>query len=138
MAGKIITILIVVLVLSAAACKQKKTELPSPLDYSAYITAAAEALCTKMIQCSEKLYRTISPDLQQQITVDKCREAALENLEEKLKKHTPAMKQYSVLCYTAVFDAPCNQFAAIAIWNPACAALKAESEKVYLPRTGGR
>lgn len=114
----------------SAACKEKR-ELPPAADYRVFIEASTQLVCEKMIECYSGLFFSISPELRSGINVESCKKAALQNLDFKLSRHTDAMKSLSRACYQAILDSPCKEVGTTFFWNPACFALRAESEKAY-------
>ena len=115
--------------LLAGNCR-RPDRLPDPANYRQFIVASADILCRRMIECSEKLTRSLSPALQARISVQKCRRAALHNLDEKLKRHNPLMVQLSVKCYEALLKSPCKRIAKQALFEPACMLLRRETDRV--------
>lgn len=111
-------------VLFFSACGEPEPELPSPLNYPAYVRASADALCQRLNHCTAKIVRTLSPGLQNRINVDSCAAAATADLGRKLAVHTPEMIQYSIVCYEAMVSAPCNQLGLMAYIHPACSELR--------------
>lgn len=107
-----------------------KKELPPINDYPHFLEVSTERICDRMLYCYQKIYRTLSPQLQRRITPEGCRRAALKNLEVKLAYHTPLMKTLSAQCYEAILEAPCKTIAAVAVWNPSCLLLRRETENV--------
>ena len=89
------------------------------------------AICTRLKYCTNKIIRTLSPGLQNRVTVAGCVETALDGLDAKLAVHTPQMMQFSVLCYEAIVEAPCDQIAFMAYWNPACTRLRQISNERF-------
>ncbi len=118
-------------VLSLAACGEPEPELPSPLNYPAYVRASADALCQRLNYCTAKIVRTLSPGLQNRIGVEGCVAAATADLERKLAVHTPEMIQYSIVCYEAMVSAPCNQLGLMAYIHPACSRLRQISNERF-------
>lgn len=112
------------------ACK-KKQELPPQTDYGQFIRGSAQVMCEKMIECYSGLFFSISPELRAGINVESCKETALRDIDLKLARHTDSMKRLSVVCYQAILDSPCKEVGTTFFWNPACFALRAESEKAY-------
>ncbi|MCR9142994.1 MAG: hypothetical protein NXI24_12140 [bacterium] len=112
-------------------CREPKPELPSPTNYPEFVKAGAEAICIRLKHCTTKIIRTLSPGLQNRVTVDGCVETALDNAEAKLAVHTPEMIQFSVLCYQAIVEAPCDQLALMAYWHPACTQLRQISNERF-------
>ena len=119
-----------VIIVSSSFCAKEK-ELPPPENYKLFTEVSAELLCEKMLVCYEKLYRTVSPALRKELTVDSCKKTALKDLDKKLALHTPRMKFLSVSCYKAILKTPCNQFAAISVFDPTCSALRKESADAF-------
>jgi hypothetical protein len=113
-----------------ASCKEKR-ELPPAADYKVFIQGSAQVICEKMIECYSGLFFSISPELRSGINVESCKETALRDLDFKLSRHSDAMKKLSVTCYQAILDSPCKEVGTTFFWNPACFALRAESEKAY-------
>ncbi|MEQ9366692.1 MAG: hypothetical protein RIF32_20805 [Leptospirales bacterium] len=113
------------------ACREPKPDLPSPANYPEFIQGGAEAICTRLKYCTTKIIRTLSPGLQNRVTVDGCVDTALSNVEAKLAVHTPEMIQFSVLCYQAIVEAPCDQIALMAYWHPACNRLRQVSNERF-------
>lgn len=111
-------------VLILAACGEPEPKLPSPLNYPAYVRASADALCQRLNHCTAKIVRTLSPGLQNRISVKSCVAAATADLDRKLAVHTPEMIQYSIVCYEAMVSAPCNQLGLMAYIHPACSRLR--------------
>lgn len=106
--------------------------LPEPLpNYRHFLEVSADRICKKMLQCFSGIYRTISPALKEQISADRCRKSALSNLDFKLSKHSPVMKQLSASCYNDLLAAPCNEFASQAYWNPSCLILRKHAEDAF-------
>lgn len=116
--------LYVLILISAVSCSEKKYTLLPGEPYRPFIEDAAGKICEKMLVCYRKIYRTVAPVRQREISVQNCRKSALENLDEKLAQHTGKMKTLSVICYAAILDAPCDQMAVTALWNPACVQLR--------------
>lgn len=126
-------LLLLVLLLTFAGCSQKAkpVELPSIANYPEFLKVSSDALCKKMLTCYEKMYRTLSPELKVQVNVQSCVDSALSNLDEKLAVHTDEMKLFSKLCYQAAIETPCDQFAAVAAFYPACTKLRDLSAVAY-------
>ena len=122
--GKSIKLLPAFILLFALSCGEPKPELPSPANYPEFVTASARAICTRLKYCTNKIIRTLSPGLQNRVTVDGCVETALEDIDKKLAVHTPQMIQFSVMCYQAIVSAPCDQMALLAYWHPGCTQLR--------------
>ena len=122
--------LVLLAALLAGSCKEKR-ELPPTADYRTFIQGSAQVICEKMIECYSGLFFSISPELRSGINVDSCKKTALRDLDFKLSRHTDAMKKLSVTCYQAILDSPCKEVGTTFFWNPACFALRAESEKAY-------
>ena len=116
---------------ATTACREPKPELPSPANYPEFVKGSAEAICTRLKYCTNKIIRTLSPGLQNRVTVAGCVETALDGLDAKLAVHTPQMMQFSVLCYEAIVEAPCDQIAFMAYWNPACTRLRQISNERF-------
>lgn len=112
------------------ACKPER-KLPPTTDYRTFLEGSAQVMCEKMIECYSGLFFSISPELRKSITVEGCRAAALRDLDFKLSRHTDRMKQLSIVCYQAILDSQCKEVGTTYFWNPACFALRAESEKAY-------
>ena len=112
----------------ASGCGEK---LPPADDYPHFIRKSTELMCGKMLQCYEKLYRTVSVEMRGEITVENCMSHGLDNLDEKLKRHTPQMKLLSVKCYESLLETPCNKFAEASMFNQECAMLRNASIKAY-------
>ena len=112
------------------SCKEKRT-LPPAADYKTFLQGSAQVMCEKMIECYSGLFFSISPELRSGINVESCKEAALRDLDFKLARHTDSMKRLSSACYQAILDSPCKEVGTTFFWNPACFALRAESEKAY-------
>lgn len=115
----------------AGSCREPKPTLPSPANYPEFVKASAEAICTRLKYCTTKIIRTLSPGLQNRVTVDGCVDTALTEVDAKLAVHTPQMIQFSVICYQAIVEAPCNQIAFMAYWNPACTQLRQISNERF-------
>lgn len=105
-------------------------KLPDTTDYAEFITQSADLMCHKIQRCYIKFYRTLSPEMQQRISLKRCRKSALRDLDTKLARHTPRMKILSAICYEAILDSPCKRFAVVAIWHPACLQLRRETDRV--------
>ncbi len=114
-----------------AACGEPRPKLPSPLNYPQYVRASADALCQRLNYCTAKIVRTLSPGLQNRISVESCVAAATADLERKLAAHTPEMIQYSIVCYEAMVSAPCNQLGLMAYIHPACSQLRQISNERF-------
>lgn len=129
-ASRILLAIALVLVF-ASGCREPKPELPSPANYPEFIKGGAEAICIRLKYCTTKIIRTLSPGLQNRVTVSGCVETALADAEKKLAVHTPEMIQFSVLCYQAIVEAPCDQIALMAYWHPACNRLRQVSNERF-------
>ncbi len=121
---KRIIILIVTVPVFLFSCSEKKETLLPPEPYGVFIEDAAGKICSRMLKCYRKMYRTVSPERQKEISAENCRSSALDRIDEKLAVHTDKMKLLSVMCYSAILDADCDQLAVTALWNPACVQLR--------------
>lgn len=124
--GLAVLLLVIMLLPALQYCRKKE---PPPIeDYPHFLEVSTDLICERMLFCYQKIYRTLSPQLQRRISPKSCRRAALKDLKAKLAYHTPLMKILSAQCYRAVLDAPCGRIAAVAVWEPACLLLRRETE----------
>lgn len=126
-----LSVILLVSIFSLSFCKREEPRPDPAADYEAYIHWASGRICSRILDCFSNLYRTVSPDLQKEITVENCRTAALENLKSKLDLHTPSMKANSVKCYETLLEASCPDFGTLAYWDPSCMLLRRETDLVY-------
>lgn len=124
------------LVILAAAlfflgCEREEPRPDPAADYEAYIGWASRKVCSRILSCFESLYRSVSPAMQKEITVDNCAATALEDIKLKIALHTPSMKSNSVKCYETLFEANCLDFGTLAYWDPSCMMLRRETDAVY-------
>lgn len=124
-------IALTICLLSGAHCGEPKPKLPPPANYPEFVKGSAQAICTRLTHCTKKIIRTLSPGLQNRVTVQGCVETALDGVEARLAVHTPEMVQFSIMCYQAIVDAPCDQIGFIAYWHPGCTTLRQLSNERF-------
>ncbi len=121
-----------------SGCGVSSKDLPDPSrSYEQFVRTGVKLVCSRMLRCYKKIYRTLPPDSIRRINQESCEESALENLSWKLSQHTPEMKRLSVECYISILDAPCPSFAAVAYWTPSCLQLRLRSAEAYAAAKGG-
>jgi hypothetical protein len=136
--SKVISVLIMFSVFFSASCKEKKVILLPPEPYDIFIKDTTEKMCNKMLYCYKKMYRTVSPERQKEISVENCRNGALKDLDLKISLHDQKMKILSVMCYDSVINTECDQMAVTALWNPACVQLRDMSNAIRNAATDER
>ncbi|MBX7057280.1 MAG: hypothetical protein K1X75_04395 [Leptospirales bacterium] len=87
-----------------------------------------------MLQCYAKLTFTIPARYRTAMTVEGCRDAALENIDQKMRYQTESIRAWSVLCYDAILKSDCSQIGTAAFFNPACVRLRDESTQALQRR----
>ncbi len=92
--------------------------------------AYAQAMCDKMIYCYKPVYRTMSPELQNQISVDECVKVATANLKKNAALHSPMLKMFALSCYDDLLAGSCDTIAQDAIMNPSCLQMRMTAIKV--------
>lgn len=114
------------LILNISCEKGQEPEIPSNLETREMLRLSAHKICNKMIQCYRPIYRTASPDLRAQITLENCESTALSHLEENSSMHTAAMRASASACFNELLELSCDDFIRQSFWNPSCLQLRKE------------
>lgn len=109
---------------------QKKPRVSAEVVYREYIVETAHAMCEHLLYCFEPFTRALSPAMQKEVTVDQCVNSATADLDAKLARMTPELELLSRECYTALLEAPCNEFGLVAYWNFSCIRIRSEIDRM--------
>jgi hypothetical protein len=119
--SKKIIILALFLVLS---CK-KEEEYPK--DYKEFVIYSANKLCSKILDCHQKVSRTLPEELKNQWNLESCTSEILKDLDLKIQSGTDELQNLSRSCYPKLIASSCEKFVLDLYREPNCLLLYEKS-----------